>query len=139
MIADKASAFFLEMLNGGAITPELIWLVLLTRYLVRESHRRGLHAWDWFKLPPSMNLMLAIFIVDSGTWIRSVIIWLWRRNGAGDFNDIQVTGLMFGGALIVLGFLCKIRALTKPDEGDRPWLRSAAISAVALITMLAVR
>lgn len=138
--ARESSAFFLEMLNGGALTPELFWLVLLARYLARESKRRGLHMLDWISLPPSMDLMLAIFISDTGVWIRSLTIWAWRRfGGAGEFNQVQLALLICGGALIVVGYLCKVRALTRPDEGDVPWLTAMACSAVVLVVMLVFR
>lgn len=134
------NSFFLEMLNGGAITPELFWLVLLAHYLATESKRRGLHAFDWFSLPPSMNLMLAIFIVDAGVWIRSVTIWAWRRfDGSGDFGAISSCSLIVGGALIVFGYLCKVRALTRPDHGDGPWLAAMASTVVVLVAMLVFR
>jgi hypothetical protein len=138
--AASTSAFFLEMLNGGAITPELLWLVLLSIYLMRETRRRGLNALDWFALPPSMDLILAVFISDSGVCLRSVTIWAWRRfGGGGAFNPMQELLLIAGGALIVVGALCKIRALTRPDHGDGPWLLSMALTAVVLVLMLALR
>lgn len=135
----SSSAFFLEMLNGGAITPEFLWLVLLGIYLSRESQRRGLHWSDWFSLPPSMNLILAVFIADAGVWLRSLIVWNWRRTGAGEFNEAELLGLIVGGALIVLGFLCKIRAMTEPDHGPGPWLASAGLTALVLVAMLVFR
>lgn len=134
------SAFFLEMLNGGAITPELLWLVLLTIYLSKESKRRGLHALDWFSLPPSMDFMLAIFVVDAGVWLRSVTVWIWRRfDGAGEFSSVQQVVLAIGGFLIVVGYLCKIRAITRPDHGAGPWLASMAATAIVLVAMLVFR
>lgn len=139
-ISRDGSAFFLEMLNGGAVTPELFWLVLLARYLAKESNRRGLQPFDWFSLPPSMDLMLAIFISDAGVWLRSITIWAWRRfGGAGEFNSIEQLLLILGGALIVIGYLCKVRALTRPDHGDGPWLIAMGCSALVLAAMLVFR
>lgn len=134
------NALFLEMLNGGAVTPELMWLVLLAIYLSKETKRRGLHAFDWFSLPPSMDLILAVFVSDAGVWLRSVTIWAWRRfDGAGEFNTAQQMLLIAGGALIVVGFLCKIRALTKPDHGSRPYMVAVVSTIVVLIAMLVLR
>lgn len=130
------SAFFLEMLNGGAITPELIWMVMLGLYLSRESQRRNLRWFDWFHLPPSMNLILAVFICDAGVWLRSVIIWNWRRGGAGEFNEMEVMGLIIGGTLIVGGYLCKIRAWTHPEYGNRPWLAAGIVSLIAIVALI---
>lgn len=139
-VLSGGNSFFLEMLNGGAVTPELFWLVLLARYLTRESKRRGLQRFDWFSLPPSMDLMLAIFIVDAGVWIRSVTIWVWRRfDGSGEFSSAQHMLLTIGGALIAIGYLCKIRALTRPDEGNGPWLVAMGCTVVVLVAMLVFR
>jgi hypothetical protein len=133
-------ALFLEILNGAAVTPELICLAMLAVYLCRESRRRGLHALDWFRLPPSMNLVLAMFIFDAGVWLRSLTIWIWRRFfGAGDFSAVQTSILIIGGALIVVGSLCKVRALTHPDHGAVPWFASAYVTAVAIVVLLLFR
>lgn len=136
----SSSAFFLEMLNGGALTPETLWLVLLGTYLVRESKDRGLNPFDWFHLPPSMDLIVAVFICDAGVQIRSLTIWYWRRfGGAGEFTQVETFLLTLGGALIVMGYLCKIRAWTYPDHGNRPWLVAAASTAAALLALLLLR
>jgi hypothetical protein len=134
------SAIFREMVNGAAVTPELICLVLLAVYLSKESRRRGLNSLDWFHLPPSMNLVLAIFIFDLGVTIRSTTIWIWHRfYNSGDMGDVLGAFLILGGILIVVGALCKIRALTEPDHGFRPWLLAAALTAIAIIVLVALR
>lgn len=129
----------LELLNGGSIVPELLCLVVVGIYLSRESRRRGLRPLDWVHLPSNMDLMLALFICDSGIFFRSSISWAWRFFGAGDFNAAQGAGLVIGGTVAALGFLCKIRALTRPDYGDAPWLAATASSVVALAVLLAIR
>lgn len=128
-------AFLLELLNGGAITPDLIWLCMLATYLVKESRRRGLHPLDWFSLPPSMNLILAVFVCDAGNCLRSIIIWTWRVGGAGEFSPLESAGLVVAGALIALGGLCKVRAWTQPDYGNGPWLAATALTAAVVGTM----
>lgn len=133
------SAMFLEFLNGGAITPELLWMLLIGKYLHAEARRRGLHGFNWLSLPPNMNFMLAIFICDTGVWLRSTTIWAWRFFGAGDFGVIETSLLVAGGALIFIGYLCKIRALTYPEEGRGPWVKAAALSVVVLVAMVVFR
>lgn len=135
------AALFLELLNGGAVTPEAIWLVLLTIYLTKEARRRGLHRFDWLHLPPSMNLILAIYICDAGVTLRSVTVWYWRRFGGGsaDFGPIETGLLTIGGGLIVAGFLCKIRAITAPDHGDGPWITAMLASAIAVVALVLLR
>jgi hypothetical protein len=129
--------FFLEILNGGAVTPELIWLGILSVYLSRESRRRGLRWFDWFHLPPSMNLMLAIFIFDSAIVGRSWVVWAWRRfDGGGDFAAWHVTALIITGFFILAGTLCKIRAMTYPDLGNGPWLAATTVTVVSIVGLV---
>jgi hypothetical protein len=131
--------FFLEILSGGAVTPEIVVLFLLGIYLSKESRRRGLRALGWFHLPPSMNLILAVFIFDAGVCLRSETIWIWRFNGAGRFTTIEVMLLIAGGALIVFGGLCKVRALTHPDHGNRPWLISMLVTVASIAVLIMLR
>lgn len=134
------TAFILELLNGGSIIPECFWLILLGLYLSRESRRRGLHSLDWLRLPPSMNLIVAVFICDLGVFVRSVTAWAWRRFfDAGDFGFFQSALLVAGGGLIAIGFLCKFRAMTEPDLGDGPWLIAVAATGAALIGLMFFR
>lgn len=119
----------LELLNGSAFTPELLCLAVLANYLAREARDRGLRWYDWGHLPLNMDLILAVFICDFGLFVRTAITVAWRFFGMGDFNAAQVAGLVGGGIFITLGFLCKIRALTRPDYGNRPWIISAILSA----------
>lgn len=129
----------LEILNGGAVTPEIIWLLLLTVYLVKESQRRGLSAWDWLSLPPSMNLILAIYICDVGVYLRSITVWVWRINGGHEFSLVQSWLLVVGGGLIVLGTLCKIRAIKAPDHGDGPWFVAGALTLLVAAILVFAR
>ncbi len=132
--------FLLEILNGGALTPGQIWLVLIAIYLSRESKRRGLHRFDWFHLPPSMDFMVAVFIGDLGVEIKALTVWVWRRFlNAPDFNMLQSSMLIVGSALIVLGFLCKIRALTLPDHGRGPYLKAVGWTIAAVVVLLIFR
>lgn len=131
------TAFFLEILNGGAVTPELIWLTILTVYLCRESRRRGLHWFDWFHLPPSMNLILAIFIFDAAIVTRSWVIWAWRRfDGGNEFAAWHMVALTITGFFILAGTLCKIRAWTHADYGNGPWLAAGAVTAFSMVCLI---
>lgn len=131
------SAFFLEVLNGSAVVPEWIWLAILGNYLSMESKRRGLRFFDWLHLPPSMNLILAVFLFDAAIVTRSVVIWGWRRfDHAGDFGAVQTAALIISGIFIMLGILCKIRALTHPDYGNGPWLAASAVTVVGVAALI---
>lgn len=110
----------LAVLNGAAIFPALVGLVLLALYLARESRRRGLRSMDWLKLPPSMNLVLAMFIFDVGVCLRMVATWIWYASGEQLAAIENLLGLTY--LVMTIGQLCKIRALTQPDYGTVPWL-----------------
>lgn len=130
---------FLEILNGGAVTPESLWLVLLAIYLSKESKRRGLRCLDWFHLPPSMNLIVAIFVCDAGISLRSFTIWTWRRffSDGGHMNGAHAAAMILGSCLVLIGTLCKVRAITEPDHGKWPWI-FATISTAAVILALII-
>lgn len=126
----------LELLNGAGTVVSAFFLASMVRYLWNETIRRklGVRQWLTMSLPPSMNFGAAVVLFDVGVWVRSVDIWIWRRFfGAGDFNALQLIILVAGAFAIVLGGLCKVRAITRPDFGDGPWLAAAATTAAFLV------
>lgn len=126
----------LELLNGAGLVVDGIFLAWGVWYLRRETLRRNyassVLAWI-VRIPPHMNFVIAVLVHDAGVIARSAVIWAWRRAGAGDFSVDQLAALALGALMIVVGGLCKIRAVTKPDHGDGPWLACLA----ALLIFLA--
>lgn len=130
----------LELFNGSGMIVDGIFLAWCVWYLWRETGRRkdqqpelrSVWTW-WLHLPPAMNFIVAVLVHDSGVWMRSVVIWVWRRfYGAGDFGIAQGALMTLGGLAIVVGGLCKIRAVTKPFYGDGPWLTTLYLVLVFL-------
>ena len=133
-------ALILETLNGAAIVPGVICTILFTRYMVKETHRRGLRGLDWFHLPPSMDLILAMFLFNSAVLGERVVKWIWRRFfGADDVNAGEAAGMILFGSVIIIASLCKIRALTRPDYGNGPWLVSVAATIGAIAALILTR
>ncbi len=133
--------FPLELLNGAGAIVEIFFIVFLVHYIWREMRRRelGLSAIP-FGFPPSMNLAIAVLAFDCGVFIRTVVIWSWRRFfDAGDFGLIQITLLGIGSLIILIGGLCKIRAVSLPDRGHGPWLTAAAAIAVFVFVTIISR
>lgn len=130
--------FSLEIINGAAHIAGLFFLWHLGLYLYRETRRRHLSAKDWFfGLPVSMHLAVAILVCDIGVWLKAVVVWIWRAYyGAGQFSATMLAALWVGSLIIVVGSLCKIRAITRPDHGDGPWLIAAG--AVAIFVMATI-
>lgn len=126
----------LQALNAAALIPAVIFLFLASRYLIRESIRRGLHPLNWFNLPYSMNLALAMVIFDIFVILRLGTTVLWYMLG----QRITSIDLMFLVSIlgIIVGLLCKIRALTEPDYGKLPWLGSAILTVLATVFLLAL-
>lgn len=126
----------MELLNGSGMVVELCFLICMARYLWVETRKRGFGVREWLtlQLPPSMNFVVAVMVFDSGVWIRSSLIWSWRRffHGA-PFNSVQVIVLGFGAVALIFGSLCKIRSITKPDLGNGPWLISAGLTALFVV------
>jgi hypothetical protein len=121
----------LQALNGAAMLPALACLVLLSLYLCREARRRGLRSMDWIRLPPSMNLVLAMFVFDVGVCLRVMAGWLFYLTG----QSVRPLEHLFSVAifLIIVGLLCKIRALTEPDYGKAPWFIVSALTVIAIL------
>lgn len=130
----------LELLSGAGFLLEIFFLFVLAQYLRRECIRRGLGKIDMMmmRFPPSMNLAVALLTCDVGVTIRSFVIWEWRTFGGAysSFHPAEIIGLAFGGLLIIIGGLCKIRSVTQPDMGSWPWVASlAAVSLFAIVTL----
>lgn len=119
----------LEILNGVGVILSMCFLVFLTVYLGREHYARNLKFRDWFfRLPPSMHLVVAIYVFDLGVVLRTGTIWIWRRFFAsGDMSLLQLLLLLFGAAVIGIGSLCKIRAISKPSFGNWPWVAALVL------------
>lgn len=126
----------LEWLNGGGLVLAVSFLFLISLYLFKESRRRKLTPLDWLhgKIPPNMHFAVAIAVCDAGIGMRSGLIWGWRKFFAGGpFGKFGITMLAISAALIAIGFVCKIRSISRPDWGDGPWLAAVAALAVFLI------
>ena len=52
---------------------------------------------------------------------------------------MQTLLLIVGDGLIVVGSLCKIRALTAPDHGSLPWLLASAATFAAIVAIVIIR
>lgn len=131
-----SAADLFELLNGSSVAPILLLQVLLSRYLAIEARKRGLRWWGWHRLPPDMDLVLAMFVFDAGVLARSFVSWAWRFFGAQDLASAESAGLVAGAFLIAVGALCKIRALTRPEYGNGPWLAASAATAVVVVVLL---
>lgn len=134
-------AFSLEIINGAGHIAGLFFLWHLGFYLCREAKRRHLNLGSWFsRLPISMHFAVAILIYDVGVWLKTFVIWVWRAfYGAGTFSGTMYTALWIGSLMIVVGSLCKIRAVTKPDHGDGPWLLAAGTVAIFIVVTVVHR
>ena len=131
-------SFSLELINGATHIVGAFFLWHMAVYLVRETHRRRLKLRAWFfKLPVSMHFAVAILVFDFGVWMKAFVVWIWRMLGAAPFTLTVMTLLWIGSLIILIGGLCKIRAITKPDRGNGPWLLAAgAVVVFVVVTMV---
>lgn len=135
----KSDALVSEFLNSAVLFPQIAWLTLLGIYLIRESTRRDLHPLDWLSLPPSMNLIIAVFVGDASDLVRAVGVYTWRRAGGGAFGTFSTACFLLAAGGLVMSSLCKIRAWTHPDYGHAPWLATLAGSAVLVAVLWGTR
>lgn len=133
----------LELLNGAGFVVDGFFVAWGVWYLWREGRRGRVRAPFWrrfLNLPAPMNFVVAVVVHDTGVLVRSGTIWAWRRvYGGGDLGSWQLLLLAAGAALIVVGGLCKIRAVTKPTYGDGPWLACLYCLAIFLAGSLVSR
>lgn len=137
-----SSNLLLELLDGGGMVIEAFFILFLLMYLRKETLRRGIGIKEWyhFDLPPSMNLAIAVLVFDFGVFLRTAVIWAWRKfYGAAEFNPNQIMLLSFAAVVIILGGLCKIRAVSFPDYGHFPWLMTALMILLFILGSLIVR
>jgi hypothetical protein len=93
-------ALSLEMLNGVGLTLAICFVAFLKVYLAREHKSRNLRFRDWFfRLPPSMHLVAAIYVFDLGFVVRAGVIWIWRRFFDGGDNLHPARLLLFAGSV----------------------------------------
>lgn len=132
----------LEIISGAGALLEFLFLLGLVQYLRKECIRRKLTKTDMLLLrfPPSMNLAVALVTFDTGVTIQRAIIWAWRAlYDAGELSRLQLAGIAFGGLLIVIGGLCKIRSVTQPDLGAGPWVVSMILVVLFVVLSLVIR
>lgn len=131
----------LELFNGGSVILEGVFMLWALRYLWTESRRRNLRPRDWwFGLPPSMSFIVAVVVFDSGSWVRSLAVWSWRRfYHSGEFAPWHLFALLIAAAVGLVGALCKIRAVTQPDYGNEPWLVCLALTVLFIGFSIFVR
>lgn len=138
---DVGVPFLLELFNGGSVLLEGLFLLWALRYLWLEARRRNLMLIArWRNLPPSMSFIVAVIVFDFSSWLRSVVVWTWRRfYDSGPFQDWHLYMLLVAGMIGTIGALCKIRAVTKPDYGSEPWLICLALVLVFVVVSIAAR
>lgn len=131
----------LEIFNGMGMVLSAIFLVLMIQYLVKETRRRKLPYRSWFfRLPPSMHFAVAITVYVFGVLMRTSAAWTWRRFGyGGEFGAGLICMFAMSAVIIVVGGICQIRAISKPDWGDGPWLLSTAAVIAFVVTDLYFR
>jgi hypothetical protein len=136
---DVNTSILLELFNGSDAILRSIFMLWALRYLWVETRRRSLGFADWvfFKLPPSMGFIIAVIVSDVSVWLRDITIWAWRRfYYANAFDSWQLGSLLIAGTIGVVGGLCKIRSVTRPDYGDGPWLSCLALVLAFIVASL---
>ncbi len=87
-----------------------------------------------------MSFIVAVIVFDFSSWLRSLVVWTWRRfYHSGAFAEWHLWLLLVAGVIGLVGALCKIRAVTRPDYGDEPWLICLGLVLTFVAASLAAR
>ena len=133
----------LELLNGAAAILQLFFLAALLRYLWIESRARGLHFRDWilFRVPAHMAFAWAVLITDVGGFGRAAAVWAWRRfyDSSAPFTPTLMVLFLLSVVVFIVGTVFKIRALTDPVYGFRPWVLSLGAVTLFVVASLLTR
>lgn len=128
-------AKLLEILNQTAVVPDVILLSLLGMYFCREARRRQLRAFDWLHLDEGMTFALATTVLLFFLAVRFLATVLWYVIGQ---KLVPVQMLFLIGILgIIAGFLCMIRAITRPYHGNIVWIASIGLTLAFAFVLLA--
>jgi len=134
--------FFLEVTSGSGVVPLFILMLILTNYLRIEKKRRqeaGLKV-SWLHPPPHMDFAIAVLVLIVGVLMNASVVWAWRRFfDATDFTMAQMALLGVGRTLILFGAVFIVRALTKPDYGNKVWTWTLLVTVMAGGLMIIVR
>jgi len=117
-------ANLLEILNKIAIVPDLILVMLLAAYFIREAQRRNLRALDWLHLDEGMTFALSTMVLVFFLALRFIATVLWYNLG----QKLLPVQMLFLIAIlgIITGLTLMVRAITKPYHGNSMWLLTLA-------------
>lgn len=114
----------LEMGNGVWAIVALWLIIFLTYHLLKVFFlrwpRRGI-----FDQPQSVKLAVGVYVVAWAILITRGVIWWGRSSNGGKLTDLEANGVNIytaGVALGIVGFLCILRTVTRPNFGHWPWL-----------------
>lgn len=122
--------YYMETLNGVFVILLANACIWLTYYIFEQKR---IHSVSLIKVttedgPLGVRLAIPMLTLKFGLLLRAVI-WGWVELGPGH-KDLQLSEFLivvFGSLLVVAGFLCLIRVLTKPRFGSWPWLVVGAV------------
>lgn len=130
-----------EILDGASVVLSLFYIVFTIMFVVRETRFLGIRYRDIFpKVPDSMNHAICVLLFNFGFCLHELLRWTWRRfYNTADLGVWQVGLFALSGALIVAGMLCKIRSVTDPFYGMRPWIMALVATSIFVVVSLVFR
>jgi hypothetical protein len=126
----------LEAANGVWALLALWLSVFMVYHLVVVRMQRRIK-WKRFitGLPLSMQVAVGTLVIALAVFMTRVVIWWarYRHNGELDLMMPETRIYLSGTALGAVGFLCILRAVSRPVFGHWPWAAALASSAAYLV------
>lgn len=128
--------FVLEVSNGSWTILTLYFLVFLSIYLYLETVRRKVRLKDWIVgLPLGMVVAASLYVQNAGSLATRGVVWFWRHfdRGVVPLTDIEMIMLIVGSFIAAVGLLMMIRAFSRSQFGNWPWVSAAVFTAVYVV------
>ncbi len=112
----------LEIASGNDMLLSFFFLIAIAIFIERARREAGLRWQGWFfGLPENLHFAMGVLAFNFGFFLTESFRWTWRHFGGADLSLGQVIWLICAQFFLDIGMLCKIRSITFPIYGMRPW------------------
>lgn len=127
---------YLLELGNGVLAITTGWAVIFLCYhVVKVSRQRRVGIRSWRNLPQALQLAVAILAIAWASCGIAVVIWAarYRHNGYLLVEGVDTIAISMFRVVLIGGFLCALRVITKPMQWRWPWLGAIGSCAIYLL------
>ncbi len=125
--------YLLEIGNGVLAIATAWSTAFLLYHVTKVSRQRRIKSWR--NLPQALQLAVAILTIALSTCGVAVVIWAsrYRNNSSLSLEGIDTIVISLLRVVLVGGFLCALRIITRPMRWRWPWLGAIGCGAAYLL------